>query len=400
MAKLFRKKDGSAVVKSSNGKIVNNLPAPPSLSGVSDAVGTTLPSTGLEERQEPRHDFSKMLELARSNSYASETAKIAPVNKGKAPSVVNFEMEYEEDDGTEEMRAINESSPPKIYYDNLDWRESYLLNASSGEYDIRGLSHYGNHVEDADNRLTLQAALAENVRHKLGNSSFQGVDSSDPTPYLIVSKDVSDIAKLIIADKDKYSSEEVEAATKIVENTPIARSGVLEQSIVNPAIAEKRGESLRFTKEADLVLQAGEKAILQRTNELESIKNAQQSVLSKDKRKMRRGGVEKLVGYGEQYILHVSNHHRIPRPSAELEKTRLKVLELTMDIDSLKNNLDMRSWSNRKQFGAEIEEKISILQAEKNTLLKKQGSLESKISEINLRHVYLNSSYTLPIRRN
>lgn len=390
MAKLFRKKDGSAVVKSSNGKIVNNLPAPPSLSGVPTSPTSALGFSSVE-KEAGSTDYAAILKSARVNSYASETARVVPVNNGNIPEVYDPELVYEKDDGLDEIAAINRNSPPKAYYDSFEWRESYLLQNSSEAYDIWGLKHYGDAAADAESRLTLQAVLTENVKNKLRNPAFQGDEASDATPYLLVSKDISDIAKTIIADKKNYTREEVNAAYKIVDNTPYKEDWdgehLLNLKKLNPAIAEKKADGLRFTKEADIIFQTGERAIANRTDELNNIKNRQQSVIPNQKREVRRGGVGKTISWADQGAdfvrLYASSHHRIPSASKELEDTRNRIVELNQEIKSSKYSLKTNNRKWRERFGQLDYDTVEKGEREKKELLNVQRRLEGKAKEIN-----------------
>lgn len=104
MAKLFKKKDGSAVVKGVNGKIVNNLPAPPNL--FAPNLSKSIPSLATPTVAQTTSSLSDILESVRIPNYASETAKILPVNNGDFPLVENVEMQYSHGDDKEYKKKL------------------------------------------------------------------------------------------------------------------------------------------------------------------------------------------------------------------------------------------------------------------------------------------------------
>ena len=411
MAKLFRKKDGSAVVKGTNGKIVNNLPAPPSL--IAPNLVQNIPNLGSPQVEQPANRFSAILESARVPSYISETAKITPVNNGELPLAEDVEIEYWSTDLPRDLDYINRKMPPKVYSDNLNWEESYLLNVTTpfqGGYDTLGLQHYGGLFDDEKDRLTLQAVLTKNVNTRLSTPAFQGADSSDPTPYLVVTKDIQDIAKTIKADKSLYSEEEVAAAERILDSIPTQENwGAVNSDIstgnkLNDGIVSNRYGTLKFTKEADLVLRAGERAISLRSEALEVIKEEQQKVLESRRAHLRRGGLGGTYRDGDEnfdsYSLSIEQNHRMPSASRELAEVRNEVINYNSAIRVKSNSLpnlgslfsgklpkieDVKEYTKKRE---EVKEQVALLVAEKATILKRQALLESKAGEAIIWEIY------------
>jgi hypothetical protein len=389
MAKLFKKKDGSTVVKSADGKIVNNLPAPPGLANSGNKIVSNIPLLpGQEQSNDNISSLQKFSTIIAPVEYESETAQITPVNGGNIPAVSDVEIAYYDGADAEQLHW---RVPPRVYLENFDWKESFLTSHSNADYDTKGLKHWDRPsiaAAGSDPEI-LQAVLTENVKSKLSNPAFQGVDGEDPTPYLVVSKDMTDIAKIIKSNPESYTQQEIDAANKIVDNMPI-KGVYFDTNSVNPAMVEKRGGSYKLTKEADAILAAGERMSQKRSADIINLKNKELNRLPMYKNLMKRGMFGGYYSNSETSLVsgYFENrgHHRVPRASQELKESRDKVSEVNQEMHRFMERAKVEKATvpiaARMQWSKEKREQKAQLDARKEATLKEQAAYEARATSM------------------
>jgi hypothetical protein len=391
---------GSKYIKGKDGKFKGSVSdgrdLPKSLSLPRKAPIPNATGNASENQTRFRYNYG-MRSNSRNGDAISETANIIPIRDGELPACTDVET-FHDIEFMRDLDSHNEITPPKAYVDNLNWSELYLVQRGA----IIGTDRDGDlnarMVPGAADYDLTSAVLVENVKAKLSNPTFQGVDENDPTPYIYVTKDITHLAQIVKGSHPSYSpfsEEEIDAASRVLDSS-FPRGTVISEKTLNPQIVSKDASGYRLSSAADVLLAAGERLGKDESvaKRLEHVKQEEKSPRGKEnadkyKKEIYRGRFlfdphasgrqlddeisdplrspgfyDRLSERDRQYVLDT----RFPSPSKELQARRKSVVEARRETNSQSNN--------RKSIIERLGGK-SQLDTRKEELVNQQASLES-----------------------